>query len=168
MVIRKDVFILIKKMFFSAVLIILPFLVFNALIMSFPSLLDSELGYPLIVLFSSFYFLFFWLFSFFSFIDYYLDIWIISNKRIIDVDQRGFFSRVISEQKIVNMQDVTSESHGVFPTIFKFGEVHVQTAGAKSRFIFEEVPNPDKIRDMIIKLADDERCKTAKTEGVNG
>jgi len=158
-VVRKDIFILIKKIFLSAMLAVLPFFVFYASMVSFPDLLEGEISYPLAVLSVSFYYLFIWLFFFFSFIDYYLDVWVITNKRIIDVDQRGFFSRVISEQKIVNMQDVTSEAHGVMATIFKFGDVHVQTAGAKSRFVFEEVPSPEGIRDLLIKLADMEKLK---------
>lgn len=165
-IVRKDIFVIFQKLMLMLLLIILPFVFFSITVVSFPHILEGELTYPFIVLLSSAFYLFVWLFFFFSFIDYYLDIWIITNKRIIDVEQNGFFSRIISEQKIANMQDVTSEAHGVLATIFKFGKVHVQTAGAKSRFVFTEVPDPDGIRDLIIKLVDTEKQKEEQKQPI--
>ncbi|MDO8668461.1 MAG: PH domain-containing protein [bacterium] len=156
-IIRRDGFILFKKMIFIAGLVILPaaavflFLNFNQ------NLLYGPFSYPLIILSVSGYGLFICLFSFFSFIDYHLDIWIITSERIIDVRQEGFFSRVVSELKLFQIQDVTSEQHGFFKFIFKYGDVHVQTAGETQRFIFKEIPHPEIVRDTIIKLAEQKR-----------
>ena len=154
-VLRRDIFILFKKVLLFVLLIILPAIIFYAVIVSAnPDLLTGEISWPLIMLLSSFYYLFIWLFFFFSFIDYYLDVWIITDERIIDIQQRGFFSRVISEQRLYRIQDVTSEAHGFFTTILKYGNVYIQTAGAKQRFLFQEVPEPEKVRNTIIKLAE--------------
>ena len=151
-IVRRDVFILIRKVVLFLGLVILPLTFYYLIIAPQESLMGSQVAYPLIVLGGSAYYLFVWLFFFFSFIDYYLDVWIITNERIIDIQQRGFFSRVISEHKLFRIQDVTSEVHGFFPTMLRFGDVHVQTAGAKQRFHFDEIPHPTKIRDIIIKL----------------
>ena len=153
-VIRRDIFILFKKVLLFACLIIFPFLFFYLMLIKYPAFLVGELSYPLIVLSSSAYYIFVWLFFFFSFIDYYLDVWIITNERIIDIRQQGFFSRVISEQRLFRVQDVTSEVHGFFTTIFKYGDVYIQTAGSKQRFFFQEVPSPEEIRNIIIKLVE--------------
>lgn len=158
-VLRRDLFILFKRVLFFILLILLPFLFFYFIILSQTSLLDGTIYYPLIVIGISSYYLFIWLFFFFSFIDYYLDVWIITNERIIDVQQRGFFSRIISEQKLFRIQDVTSEVHGIIPTILKYGNVHIQTAGTKQRFFFHQIPNPDKVRDIIIKLVQRNKIK---------
>ncbi|MFH1822479.1 MAG: PH domain-containing protein [Patescibacteria group bacterium] len=158
-VLRRDVFILFKKIVLFMFLILLPFAFFYFIIQSQNNLLSGQLSYPVIVLGTSAYYLFIWLFFFFSFIDYYLDIWIITNERIIDVQQEGFFSRTIAEQRLYRIQDVTSEVHGFFPTILKYGEVYVQTAGTKQRFIFYEVPLPDQVRNTIIKLAERSKRK---------
>ncbi len=100
---------------------------------------------------------FIWLFFFFSFIDYYLDIWIITSERIIDVRQEGFFSRTVAELKLFQIQDVTSELQGFFQFIFRFGDVHVQTAAEVGRFVFSQVDNPEAVRDIIIKLAESKK-----------
>lgn len=151
-IVRKDIFIIFKKILMIIVLIVFPLAFFYVFFASTNSVNDNSFVYPLSVLGVSAYYLFVWLFFFFSFVDYYLDVWIITNKRIIDIEQRGFFSRVIAEHKLFQLQDVASEVHGVLPTMLNFGYVYVQTAGTKQRFIFEDVPDPNNIRDTIIKL----------------
>jgi signal transduction histidine kinase len=160
-VLRRDLLILIKKIFFFLVLAAVFFAFFFSAVVIFPAIMETDF-FPAIVLASSAYLLFIWLFFFFSFIDYYLDIWIITNERIINVEQQGFFSRIISEQRLFRVQDVTSEVVGFMPTFFKYGNVYVQTAAEKDRFAFEQVPDPNGVRDTIIKLAELERVKMNK------
>lgn len=157
-VIRKDLFILFKKIILTVFLIIFPGLAGLMLINLYPSLLDGPVSFPLIILAMSGYSLFVCLFFFFSFIDYYLDIWVITDERIIDVRQEGFFSRVVAELKLSQIQDITSELHGFFQFIFKYGNVHVQTAGKAPRFVFNEISHPEKIRDIIIKLIEENKA----------
>lgn len=161
-VLRRDLFILFKKIVFFCILLLLPLLFFLITLQMYPNLLQEQVSFAIAVLMGCAYYLFIWLFSFFSFIDYYLDVWIITNERIIDVQQRGFFSRVIAEQRLDRVQDVVSETHGFFPTVLKYGEVHIQTAGAKQRFLFHQVPNPGKIRNIVIKLAEKSKIRNAK------
>lgn len=161
-IIRKDLFILFKKMILTLVLIILPALAVWMILNFYPNLLEGEISYPIITLVISGYCLFVWLFSFFSFIDYYLDIWLITSERIIDVRQEGFFSRTVAELKLFQIQDVTSELQGVFQFIFRYGNVHVQTAAEVQRFIFKEIPHPEKVRDIIIKLAEQKKHEKPK------
>lgn len=153
-IIRKDLFILFKKAVLILLLIVLPVLVVWLMLNLFPNLLSGELAYPLLLLAVSAYVLFVWLFFFFSFIDYYLDVWLITSERIIDVRQEGFFSRTVAELKLSQIQDVASELEGFFQHLFKFGNVYVQTAGTTQRFAFRQIPNPEKVRDVIIKLAE--------------
>ena len=161
-VIRKDLFILIEKILLIMVLIVLPIIVFYLVFSNNEKLFSGELSQPIFVLGASAYYLFIWLFFFFSFIDYYLDVWIVTSERILDIRQEGFFSRTIAEQKIFRIQDVTSEVKGIIPTILHYGDVHVQTAGTVQRFHFDDVPYPDKVRDMVIKLVQRKRAKQAK------
>jgi len=83
---------------------------------------------------------------------YYLNIQIVTNLRIVDIDQTGLFNRRISELHIDKIEDVTSEEKGPFATIFQYGNVYVQTAGTVERFVFERVPNPERIEKIILDL----------------
>lgn len=161
-VIRRDLFVLFLKILFFCILLILPLTFFWITLNNYPGLLANQTSLAVVILLGSAYYVFIWLFFFFSFIDYYLDVWIITDERIIDVQQRGFFSRIIAEQRLYRIQDVTSEVHGFFPTVFKYGEVHVQTAGTQQRFLFHQVPGPEEVRNAIIKLAERSKKKHQK------
>jgi len=82
--------------------------------------------------------------------DYYLDIWIITTNRIVNVEQKGLFSRQVSELKFHHIQDVSTDVKGFFPTLLNFGDVTVQTAAEQSHFIFRSVGNPYKIKSDIM------------------
>lgn len=157
---------MVKKIFLISVLTLLPLVFFYIFIYTSFDIVNNLFLHAVIVLSVSIYYLYIWLFAFFSFIDYYLDVWVITSERIVDVEQRGFFSRVISEHKLFRIQDVTSEVHGIWATMFRYGDVYVQTAGAKGRFKFHEIPQPNRTRDMIIKLVEGKRreAKSMKHE----
>lgn len=163
-IIRKDLFVLLEKFALTALLAGLPALVGLVMLNIYPNLATGEIAYPLMALAVSAYGLFISLFLFFSFIDYYLDVWLITSQRIIDIKQEGFFSRTVSELKLFQIQDVTSELKGFFKFIFRYGDVHVQTAGEVQRFAFRQIPHPEEVRDLIIKLADGD--KTKKQENI--
>ena len=93
-----------------------------------------------------------WLYAFLIWIDYYFDVWIITDKRIINVEQKGLFMRHISELELPKVQDVTTEIDGIIPSLLNYGDVYIQTAGTVTRFIFWHVPNPYKIKGIIMKL----------------
>lgn len=156
-ILRQDGFVLLLKLLAVVVLAGLPALVGLIIFSLYPNLLLGEISYPLIILAVSGYVLFIWLFGFFSFIDYYLDVWVITSERIIDVRQEGFFSRTVAELKLFQIQDVTSELNGFFKFIFRYGDVYVQTAGEVGRFVFKQIPDPEKIRDIIIKLTEENK-----------
>ena len=96
-------------------------------------------------------FLTLWLAAMHFVTDFYLDTWIVSNERIIGVTQKGFFSREINSFRIERIQDVQTDVHGFFPTIFGIGDVHVETAGHTHDLIMRTVGNPQGLRDIIME-----------------
>lgn len=113
----------------------------------------------------SFLFLFFWIVLFVIWIDYYLDVWIVTDQRIVNIEQRGLFRREISELEHSKVQDVTTEIHGIIATVLKFGYVYVQTAAERSRFVFKQVPNPVLVRTLIMRLQKQAYKKEKVMEG---
>lgn len=82
--------------------------------------------------------------------NYYLDMWIITSERIIDIEQHGLFQREISEIPLSRVQDVTIEVRGIIETFLKFGTIRIQTAGEREFFI-RGVPRLYEIKDAILK-----------------
>jgi hypothetical protein len=58
----------------------------------------------------------------------------------------------VSELRYQKIQDVTTEVEGFLPTLLDFGEVFVQTAGERARFLFHNVPSPYKIKGVLMDL----------------
>ena len=104
------------------------------------------------IIIASIYYCFVLFFSFISWLDYYLDVWVITNQRIIEYEQKSIFNRETSELTMQSIQDVTAQIKGVIPSVFHFGDVHVQTAGTQERFIFKDTPNPDEAKKIIMDL----------------
>ena len=102
---------------------------------------------------SSIWYLGLWLTVFYSLTIYTLNTVIITDHRIIDRDQKGFFNRKISELHAHRIQDVSTHTNGVIETFLHFGDVTVQTAGSEKQFVFQQIPNPDQARDAIMQIA---------------
>jgi membrane protein YdbS with pleckstrin-like domain len=94
-----------------------------------------------------------------QFTDYYLDTWIVTNERIINIEQQGLFSRVTSELHLNEVQDVTSETHGFLETFLTYGDVYIQTAATRERFNFRNVDNPTKVKAEIIRLVQEDKVR---------
>jgi len=95
--------------------------------------------------------LFLWVGAFNTFTRYYLDVWVITNKRIVDIHQFGFFRRQVSIFLLAHIQDVTTDVSGVLPTLFGFGTIHVETAGQEERFLMRGLRDPEGLRDLIMR-----------------
>ena len=94
--------------------------------------------------------LFLWISFFVNWTKYYLDVWYVTGKRIIAVDQRNIFDRGISNLRFDKIQDVTIDVRGFLPTLLNFGNVKVQTAGEDNfEFSMSTVKNPEKVRMVI-------------------
>lgn len=122
---------------------------------------------PLLVILGSIYFLSIWLFAFLEFTDYYLDTWIITNERIINIEQQGLFNRTASELDLAAVQDTTAEIRGILQTIFTYGQVYVQTAGEKGRFHFKNIDNPERVKELITRLVEEDKRRISML-GANG
>lgn len=83
---------------------------------------------------------------------YYLHLQIITDMRMVDVDQVSLFKRTVSEIQIENVEEVTSKAHGLLATIFNFGNVVVQTSGSQIEFEFENVAHPEHVKKLILDL----------------
>jgi hypothetical protein len=61
--------------------------------------------------------------------NYYLDVWIVTDKRIVNVEQLTLFSRETTTMRIERIQDATVEIHGVLPSMLGYGNLRIQSAG---------------------------------------
>lgn len=88
--------------------------------------------------------------------DYYLDLWAVTNKRVVLIDQRGFFHRFMSSFRLERLQDMNIETKGVIATLLDYGTIEAQTAGGSNeKFIGYFMPHPRNIKALIVQVADE-------------
>ena len=92
-----------------------------------------------------------WIWGFMMWTDYYLDITVITNKRIIDMEQRGLFSRETSTMRYEAIQDVTTDIKGVLHTLLNYGNLYIQTAATTKEFILDDIYNPNLAKEIIVR-----------------
>lgn len=95
-----------------------------------------------------------WMYVFYVWTDYYLDIWIITNKKIMTVEQKGFFNREVSTINLSKIQDVSTKVKGIVETFMGFGDLQVETAGNSQIFIIRQVDKPGETRKKINEVLD--------------
>jgi len=96
--------------------------------------------------------------AFLTWTHYYLDAYIVTNQRVLTIDQIDFFHRKVSEADIGNVQDIEVVVQGFFANTLNFGDVRVQTAGADQRILFlDNIPYPYKAKDIILQFAEANR-----------
>jgi len=84
---------------------------------------------------------------------WYLNVFVITSKRVIDIDQRGFFDQIISEVPHKKVKDVSCRIKGFWQTIFHYGKVRVKTSIDNLELEFSGVKNPEAVQDTILDEA---------------
>ena len=136
-----------------------PIIVLLVLIEDLPAWIAHPIVGPILIMGVTVYALAIILFSFVEYADYYLDTWIVTNERIINIEQKGLFNRVASELQLNAVQDVTSDVKGLVRTLFDYGDVVIQTAGGVKRFHFKGIPNPEEIKERVIHLVEQDQVR---------
>lgn len=93
-------------------------------------------------------------------VNYYFDIILITNQRIINIAQKGLLSRETSELSLAEIEDVTADVNGVIHTFLNYGLLVIETAGGGTfgdkvkpgYFTISDIPNPNKVARTILEL----------------
>jgi hypothetical protein len=66
------------------------------------------------------------------FLDWYYDIDLITNERMISVDFKILSGRSITETPLADIVDIAEKKYGIIPAIFNYGELFFRTSAEKS------------------------------------
>jgi hypothetical protein len=88
------------------------------------------------------------------------DIWVITNQRVIDSTKKHWFHLQMSTADLVDVQDMTVKRSGFLNTMFDFGDIECETAGAVPKFALRGVPRPREVQAMVDRLRDQARAIT--------
>lgn len=94
-----------------------------------------------------------------KFLSWYFNIFIVTDRRVVDIDFHNLIYKEVSDADVDKVEDVTYSMGGVVRAIFNYGDVLIQTAAEKRQFKFEAVPNPDRVAKIIQELGTPEEIR---------
>lgn len=148
---RRHWFIFFLETIFLVIFVCLPFIIF-----AFLSQNNALEAHPILTNWFQFaaaaWFLFTWITFFIIWTTFYLDAWIITNERIIDIEQHALFKREIVEFRIENIQDVSIHVSGFIPTMLGYGDILAETAGEQRHCTIKDAPHPEKVKNLLSEL----------------
>ncbi|HVW82923.1 MAG TPA: PH domain-containing protein [Candidatus Paceibacterota bacterium] len=152
--VRMHWFFFLARLLPYLVLAVLPFFLPPVIRLAGPALAPlarfGGWGAPLARVALGVWWLFLWSAAFNIYTRYFLNAWIITSLRIVEIEQRGFFNREVSSLLLNRVEDVTIDTRGLMHSLLDIGDINVQTAGAVDRFTMGNVPAPAQLRDLIL------------------
>lgn len=98
--------------------------------------------------------------------DWRNDTFQLNDRYVIDIDRRPFgFGESRTQAELSNVQNVNADKPGLLATIFNFGFVYIETAGAAADITFEKVVNPNLIQSDIFRRREEFRQRQRVREG---
>ncbi len=76
--------------------------------------------------------------------------WIVTSDSITQVRQTGLFDKRSSQLSLANLEDVSAQQDGIMQSLLGYGNLTVETAGERSKFILAFCPNPNEYARKII------------------
>lgn len=97
------------------------------------------------------------------FLNWFYNVYIITDERVVDVDFNSLLYKNISSAQLQNVEDITSTTAGALGAIFNFGDIQIQTSAAVTQFEFKAVPQPERVTAFLNELLVEEEQE--KIEG---
>lgn len=85
--------------------------------------------------------------------NYHLDVWLVTDSRFIDIEQKRLFRREATSVRLEKIQDVTVSVRGFLETIFGFGTITVRTAGDNPDIVIKTAANPYVAKEQILDMS---------------
>ena len=83
----------------------------------------------------------------YSYIKWYFSIYIVTNERIRQINQKGLFKKSTIDLDLDKIQSVSVHVPGIFAGIFDYGTILIQTGVGD--LVISMVPHPNKIHNKL-------------------
>jgi uncharacterized membrane protein YdbT with pleckstrin-like domain len=75
----------------------------------------------------------------------------ITNQRIIETKLIGLFNVYDSSIELDKIQDMTVKINGLLPSLFRFGDLTIETAAEKGEFVLDQIEDPELVKQIIFE-----------------
>ena len=102
-----------------------------------------------------------------NFMDYYLDVWLITNKGVIDLEWHGWFHRSSVRILYSDIEAVSYEIVGIVGTLLNYGTIQLEKISTGGAVIMSNVSRPKLVERVVMesmeKYIHSKNLKDAKT-----
>jgi nitrate reductase NapE component len=82
------------------------------------------------------------------------DFLILTNHRLIKIDQKSFFNRRVSETELDNVMNINYEIKGFIKSLLNFGDIKISAVGDEvSMIVIVNIENPHFLQEKIASLS---------------
>ncbi|MEN9881215.1 MAG: hypothetical protein RLZZ308_398 [Candidatus Parcubacteria bacterium] len=89
----------------------------------------------------------------------YFDVWYVTNKHIVAINQKDILHREQVSLEYSRIQDVFFEKNGFLQTFFGFGTLRIQSAGTEQEMVMTGVAHVEMVAKRLIELRDTQKVK---------
>lgn len=119
---------------------------------------------PLIHLINIVFWMFFSILLYIKWLDHELDMYAITNNRIIWIDQISFLNRTVTECNLWQVQEVNSKTKWLFANMLNYWTLTILTAWNATNMVMDFAPNSMQEARKILNIVDGYRDKLGKTD----
>lgn len=87
----------------------------------------------------------------YAFYDYWHDCLVVTNRRVMNVERKPWIDERRSAARLDRVQDVRFVQPSLLARLLDYGNISVQTAGARGKLGFDRVRHPKRARDLIFE-----------------
>jgi len=132
---------------------LLPAMIFLSMIVAYWPNFFNE-GFNIMSLIVLIYLLYSVLILYIKWLNEELDIFVVTNMRLINLEQVSFMERTVSETNLSQIQDAKGVEKGVLGNLLHYGNLQIQTAAEKVAFTIKSVPDPFRHAREILDIRD--------------
>lgn len=151
-ILHRNWFYIFKQFVLVFLLMVSFFLGLFMFIKLFPLSMQFETA-KVLLLVENIFMIMIWIFGFMVWIDYYFDVWVITDQRIINYEQKGLFVRIKKEIKISQIKQIEVDVVGKLASIMNYGDLNVSSEKTNNKIIFRTISDPYRIKKLIEKVS---------------
>jgi hypothetical protein len=91
----------------------------------------------------------------YHFVDWYSDVWVLTNMGVIDLERNGFFDMTSTRIDYHMMEGISYQIKGVVRTLFNYGEITIDKLGSKTSVILKDAAGPKRVERLVMKYQEE-------------
>lgn len=91
---------------------------------------------------------------FYYFIDWYYDVWLLTNIGVVDIERNGLFDITATRVDYHMIEGLAYNIKGFVQTMLRFGDMTIDKLGAQTFLVLKDAASPKKLERLVMRFQD--------------